>query len=116
MRGKAKRPGTCAACHKPYQRGDRVVGMSIVHWQCAGGGGFSAIPPAPTLEFTRLKALAALEEAIQSAAQVNGVSDVLEKQWQRYEKLKASGLNPGSPNEEKLAFRNALVDAVKMVF
>lgn len=115
-RGKATRPGTCSVCKSGYVRGDRVVYQSAVHQSCSYGGGFNAIPPAPTLEYTRLKAIDAMEEAIQSAAQVNGVSDETEKAWETYEKLKAIGLRPGSSNEEKIAFRQALIYLVKMAF
>lgn len=114
-RAKATRPGTCSTCTKPYQKGERIVYKSAVHESCFGGA-FNAIPPAPTLEYTRLRALDALEEAIQAAAQTNGVSDELEKMWARYEKLKVAGLRSATSQEERTALRHALIDAVKMAF
>ena len=114
-RGKASRPGTCQACKGPIVRGDRVVYTSMAHANCVGGG-FTTVPPAPTLEFTLLQALDALEETVQVAAQVNGVSDELERQWARYEKLKALGLQPGTTHEGRLAMKSALVELVKMAF
>lgn len=114
-KAKATRPGTCDTCKGPYQRGDRIVWKSAVHESCHRGN-FAAIPPAPTLEYTRLNALSALEESIQVAAQVNGVTDEMEKMWSRYEKLKSMGLRPGSSNEERQAFRLALIEAVKLAF
>lgn len=114
-KGKASRPDTCGSCKGPIVRGDRVVWKTAVHDQCYRGN-FVSIPQAPTLEFTRLNALSALEEAIQVAAQVNGVTDEMEKSWSRYEKLKALGLRPGSTNEERNALRLALSEAVKLAF
>ena len=113
--GKVSRPCTCASCKQPINAGDRVRFTQAMHLHCSQGS-FNAVPPAPTLEFTRLKALDALEEAIQAAAHVHGVSDELEKEWERYEKLKGLGLRAGSSNEERLALRNALLGLVKMSF
>lgn len=115
-RGKAGRyDGSCSSCKVMFVRGERVVFKDAVHEGCFRGQ-FAAIPPAPTLEYTRLKALDALEEAVQAAAQVNGVSDELEKEWTRYEKLKSSGMRPGSLQEEKTAMRIAILSIVKLAF
>jgi hypothetical protein len=115
-RGKATRNGsTCSTCNNPILRGERVVWKSAVHEGCYRGA-FSIMPPAPTLEYTRLNALSALEEAIKVGAEVHGVSDAMEKSWGRYEKLKAMGLRPGSSQEERQAFRMALIEAVKLAF
>lgn len=114
-KAKATKPGTCDTCKGGYVRGDRIVWKTAVHDSCHRGN-FAAIPQAPTLEFTRLNALAALEESIQVAAQVHGVTDEMERTWTRYEKLKAMGLRPGSTQEERQAFRMALIDAVKLAF
>jgi hypothetical protein len=114
-RAKATKPGTCVVCKTAFNRGDRIVYREAIHDQCHRGG-FAAIPQAPTIEFTRLNALSALEEAIQVAATVNGVTDDMEKLWERYEKLKAVALRPGSPNEERMSFRLALIDAIKLAF
>lgn len=114
-KAKATRPGTCESCKQPYQRGERIVWKTAVHESCHRGS-FAAIPPAPTLEYTRLNALAALEESVQVAAQVNGVTDEMEKMWSRYEKLKSVGLRPGSTQEGRQAFRMALVEIVKLAF
>ena len=114
-KGKATRPGTCSVCSQPYVKGERVVYKAAVHEGCFSGG-FSTIPPAPTLEYVRLRALNELEEAIKVAAQVNGVDDAIEKLWERYEKLKVAGLRAGSTQEERTALRHALLDAVRMAF
>lgn len=115
-RGKASRyGGTCVKCKKPVNGGERVVFLEMAHESCFHGQ-FAAIPPAPTLEYTRLRAMDALEEFVQVAAKVNGVSDALEKEWDRYEKLKEMALRPGSKQEERQAFKMATVGLVKMVY
>jgi hypothetical protein len=114
-KAKASKPGTCSTCNSPYNRGDRVVFKNAVHEHCFRGA-FAVIPPAPTLDYTRLKALDALEEAIKVAAQTNGVTDEMEKSWARFEKLKISGLRPGSSQEERTALRLALIESIKLAF
>jgi hypothetical protein len=113
-KAKATKPGTCVKCKKPYLRGERIFWTQPVHQSCLHGA-FSSIPPAPTLEMTRLVAMAALEEAEVAAAE-NGVEDAVEKMWERYEKLKAMALQPGSKQEETQAFRMALLKLVEIAY
>jgi hypothetical protein len=92
-----------------------VVYRNVVHESCARGA-FTAIPASPSLENKRLETLVLLEETIVLAAKRNGVTDDMQKQFDKYEKLKAMALKPGSTGEERTAFRMAVLEAVKMAF
>lgn len=64
-----------------------------------------------------LAALAALENALIVKAKVFGVTDEMEVQFSRYQKLKALALNEGAfDNEAKIAFRRSLITAINLVF
>lgn len=116
MRAKAREDGACAECSQPYAKGDRVMFTRVTHLQCANGHGFKQMPAAPTLEFTRLQALDALEEAVKVAASVNGVDDEMEKQWAVYEKIRERAIRPGAAGEERNAFRLALRRLIDLAF
>ena len=114
-RGKATHAGTCTICNAPYAIGERIAWTKPVHTWCLGGS-FQTMPTAPTLEITRLKALDALEETVKIAAQVNGVTDEMERLWRRYEKAREIALRPGAPGEERAAFRLALRTVIELAF
>lgn len=59
-------------------------------------------------------ALVALEEVILESAITTGMSPELKSGWDKYQKLKASALRPGSTTEEKQAFKLALIHALKL--
>jgi hypothetical protein len=115
LRKRADRDGTCSLCHQPYSRGDRIVWREAAHEQCHPGA-FATLPPAQTIEQVRLAALAALEDALITIAATNGVNVALEKQFDKYQKLKAVALRPGTSGEELAFLRAALIEAVKLVF
>jgi hypothetical protein len=60
-----------------------------------------------------MKALAALEEVIVDAA-TKEMTPEMAKGWERYQKVKAHFLAPGTPAEGRLAMKQALIDAVKL--
>ncbi len=117
-RAKVKMTGeTCSKCHKPLEIGDRVIYTVPMHEYC-NPGAFAALPVAQTVEQVRLNALVALEDALvtMAAQSTNGVGAELEKHFDRYQKVKAIALRPGTPGEERAALRLALIEAVKLVF
>jgi len=62
-----------------------------------------------------LEALSKFEDALFAQAASKGVSDSLEKQFDRYQKLKALALQ-GVDGEATAAMRLALIDVIKLVF
>lgn len=77
------------------------------------------IPPAAVARKSGellLEALAKLEDALVAAADEKGVGPELEKQFERYQKVKALALHPMTgDNEKRAAMRTALVEALRMV-
>lgn len=76
-------------------------------------------PPVPVVVKSSLPqliatALVALEEVILESAMSTGMSPELKSGWEKYQKLKASALRPGSTTEEKQAFKLALIQALKL--
>jgi hypothetical protein len=79
------------------------------------GPAFSA--PKPTAATVTVEALAKLEDALVVVAAERGVTPQLEKQFERYQKLKAHALGRGTTGPEaQTAMRLALIEAVKLVF
>ena len=77
---------------------------------------------AETFDTIRLRALVVLEDAIKEQARASKkdtqVMAEIRKTWDRYEKMKDRVLLPGGTTEaEQLqAIRNALIEAIKIVF
>lgn len=72
-------------------------------------------PSKPTLSALVLNALAAMEAVIIEVATKN-ITPEAEKQWEKYQKVKALALNAGTKGEEYSAMKQALVLAVKLAF
>lgn len=66
-----------------------------------------------TLAFAALVALEAVILEMPTSAAANPEMD---KAWERYQKLKALALNPGTPGEERAALKQAVLTAVKLAF
>ncbi len=62
-----------------------------------------------------LVALSALEAAIIESATQN-LTPEAELGWEKYQKIKALALSPGTKGEEQNAFKLALIQAVKLAF
>lgn len=67
---------------------------------------------------TFLKALGLLEDALIERAMEPSfkMTDDLEKQWARYNKIKALALQPGTTAEGRVALKTALVKVIDLVF
>lgn len=109
---RAKTDGICAACQKPYLKREYVDYREAVHMECMG---LTDVPAAPTPEQTRLAAMDALEEAVLTQARAVGVSDEVEKKWERYQKVKEYALRPGTPAEGQVAWRRALLEMTELI-
>ena len=70
----------------------------------------------PTPEKLAADALVGMEAALSAFAARKGITPALAAQFERYQKVKALALGVGNPNEQRVALRMALIDAVKMVF
>jgi len=125
----ARKHGKCASCRGTYYAGEptTVVRFAVkrYHPQCApldpvallkGSGAASAPPPPPTYEESALGALLLLEKVMVEKAQKFGVTPELEKSFDKYQKLKAVALRPGTSGEERAALRFAVLEAVKLAF
>lgn len=127
----ARKRGRCAGCRTHYEAGDIIVQARIrtrkFHPCCVpvdittnfAGTTQVAAPPPPkilTAEEAALAALVSIETALVARAQQLGITDEMEKQFDRYQKLKAHVLKPGSPAEEKAFLRRTLLDAINLVF
>ena len=62
-----------------------------------------------------LAALVALEALIMEMA-TSCMTPEMDAAWQKYKKLKALALNPGTPGEERAALKQAVLHAVKLAF
>ena len=80
------------------------------------GNAFASIPAAADPQTMTLHALVALEDALTAQAAVVGVSDELEKRFERYQKLKSLALRAGTESEARTAMRMTLIEVVKLVF
>jgi hypothetical protein len=79
-----------------------------------GGPVFGAKPDATALA---AEALAKIEDLLVVKAAANGVSKELEKEFEKYQKLKALALGRGTTaGEASTAMRMTLISAIKLVF
>lgn len=134
----AKTGGKCAACKGRYEKGDAItvvivkqrkyhtatcVPANVGTMPVAG----NAVAPTPddvvkALASTwaegeaKMVAMLALENALVVVAKSKGITPEMEKAFDRYNKLKAMAMRPGSKNEGEMAARQAILDVVKVVF
>jgi hypothetical protein len=73
--------------------------------------------PKPNRQALALEALSKFEDLLVVTASENGVTAQLEKQFERYQKVKALAIGAGTTAPEALAaMRLALIEAVKLCF
>lgn len=122
----APRDGKCTGCSGVIHKGEQALYIRTrvkrYHLSCqpanpyatAATMGAPALPSDPMEAM--LRALEALENALVVKAKKTGITPELEKHFDKYQKLKAVALRPGTPGEERVAFRMAVLEAVKAVF
>jgi hypothetical protein len=135
----AKKGGRCAACKGRYEAGTPVTVVNIRRkvYHTAGcvpanagqlptSGGIQ-VNPTPdavvkalsttwALGEGKLVGMLALENALVIASKSIDITPSIEKAFDRYNKLKAMAMRPGSENEGNMAARMAIIDLVKLVF
>lgn len=128
----SKYDGRCKSCGGRYAVGDQIAWdpqtRKAYHPGCAPLGvadpprrarGQPAVPGTvgtrDRAQNAALTVLAALEEAILLRAD-QLVSADLERAWDRYQKVKALALQPGTEGEGQAALRTALIEAIKIAF
>jgi hypothetical protein len=114
----------CTACVGAIPKGETATYVRTrirrYHMTCVPtnvyvtGSAPSALPTDP-ME-AALTALIGLENAIVVKAKKIGITDELEQKFTRYQKMKVLALRPGTPGEERAAFRMAILEIVKLVF
>lgn len=126
----AKRNGICTGCGSYFYKGDEVTYVRTkirrYHGRCVPPNADQ--PPttygapaatAPVLPKTPQEAInaamLALENAMVVKAKTNGITDEMEKQFTRYQKLKAMAMRPGSTQEGQTALRLAVIDLIKII-
>lgn len=72
-------------------------------------------PPPPKPKASWFTVLATLEDLMGDVA-AKGFTPEMEKSYQRYLKLKAMALNPGSENEGRMGLKLAIIELVKTAF
>lgn len=137
----AKKGGRCSACRGRYEAGDRVTVAIIkrrtyhthtcvpanVAASFSMGGGAVAIANTPTAVVAalsanwtvgeaKLVALQALENAMVAVAKNETVTPEMEKAFERYNKLKAVFLRPGTEHEGKQGAKFSVLEVVKAFF
>lgn len=121
----AKRKSTCNGCGARINPGDNVTvvrhRLRRYHTATCVPQNVTQPPPAsPSMPKNAIEAayaaLLSMENALVAKAKQHGITPEIEKSFDRYQKLKAVALRPGSENEGKMALRNAILDIVKMIF
>lgn len=136
----AKKGGRCAACKSRYEKGDNVTVVNIRRrtyhqgscvpanagvMPTAGGGPIAPTPAAvvSALSHTwsegesKLVAIQALENAmVVIAKNSNSITPEQEKAFEKFNKVKAMFLRPGSEQEGKQAAKLAVLEIVKTFF
>lgn len=128
-----KKGGRCAGCRQRYEIGDNVTVVKVKRRVFHTA---SCVPPnidqigtiigqqntgAPvTMPKTHgeaaMDAMVRLENALVLRAKAVGITDEMEKIFDRYQKLKGMALRPGSDNEGRMAMVQSLIALVKLVF
>lgn len=139
----AKKGGRCAGCRGRFEKGDNItvvivkqkkfhtsgcvpanVGQQNVVGTTAPTGPMSAAGVAQGLSVmwtygeAKMVGLLALENALVAGIKSGAVTvtDEIDKQFDRYNKVKAMAMRPGSAQEEKQAMVLAATALVKLVF
>lgn len=129
----AKKGGKCTGCKGQYVAGDPItvvwVKRRTFHTGTCVPPGIDQIstivgvaqptaqrPMPKTAGEAAMDALLALENALVLRAKTVGITEEMEKSFDRYNKLKGMALRPGSDNEGRQAMKLATVELVKLVF
>src|SRR5690606_8223500 len=121
----APRPGTCNGCGARFNKGDDITYVRTrprrYHTatcvpQHVGKPDAAAVPrPSNPIEAAHA-AMLALEDALVMKAKTGGITPEIERAFEKYQKLKAMALRPGTDQEGKTALRLSMVELIKMVF